>query len=110
MVRASISGDHAAPGFWKSFAKSVIFLMDFSTAVAMAFERRYEFGPFRLDAASSVLFCGERRLALRPKLVEILTVLVEARGNTVGKDELLNRVWAGTAVREAASPTRIYRF
>jgi hypothetical protein len=37
-----MSSDHAAPGFWKSFAKSVIFLMDFSTAVAMAYESRYE--------------------------------------------------------------------
>jgi DNA-binding response OmpR family regulator len=92
-----MSSDHAAPGFWKSFAKSVIFLMDFSTAVAMAYESRDEYGPFKLDAVSSFLFCGERHLALRPKLVKILTVLVEARDSTVGKDELLNRVWAGTA-------------
>jgi DNA-binding winged helix-turn-helix (wHTH) protein len=61
----------------------------------------------KLDVVSGFLFRGERHLALRPKLVKILTVLVEARDNTVGKDELLNRVWAGTAVREAASP-RIY--
>jgi TolB-like protein/DNA-binding winged helix-turn-helix (wHTH) protein/tetratricopeptide (TPR) repeat protein len=69
--------------------------------------RHYEFGPFRLDAAGGVLFCGEGRLALRPKLVEVLVVLVEAQGKPVGKQELFERVWANSIVEEGSLTSHI---
>jgi TolB-like protein/DNA-binding winged helix-turn-helix (wHTH) protein/Tfp pilus assembly protein PilF len=37
---------------------------------------------------------------LTPKAFETLLVLVEQQGRTVEKDELLNKVWAGTVVEE----------
>ena len=37
---------------------------------------------------------------LTPKAFDLLLVLVEARGRTVEKDELLEKVWAGTIVEE----------
>ena len=39
-------------------------------------------------------------LRLTPKAFELLLTLVEAGGKTIGKDELLERVWAGTIVEE----------
>jgi DNA-binding winged helix-turn-helix (wHTH) protein len=45
-----------------------------------------------------MLFRDGESLALRPKVAEILTVLVESQGNTVTKEELLQKVWADAQV------------
>lgn len=60
----------------------------------------YEFGPFRLDPLKRRLSRDGEPLKLTPKAFELLLVLVEERGRTVAKDELLERVWAGTIVEE----------
>lgn len=60
----------------------------------------YEFGPFRLDAVKRRLLRDGELVKLTPKAFETLLALVEQRGTTVEKDELLNKVWAGTAVEE----------
>src|SRR5215470_18846945 len=69
--------------------------------------RHYEFGPFRLDPVGGLLFRGGERLALRPKVVELLTMLVEAHGNPVTKDELLQKVWADAIVEEGTLASHI---
>ena len=69
--------------------------------------RHYEFGPFRLDPVGGVLFRGGERLALRPKVVELLTMLVEAQGNPVTKNELLQKVWADAIVEEGTLASHI---
>jgi len=61
----------------------------------------YEFGPFRLDPRKRVLWRDDRLLPVPPKAVEILLALVEQRGDVVGKDELMQRVWPDTFVEEA---------
>jgi TolB-like protein/Tfp pilus assembly protein PilF len=73
----------------------------------MSVGRLYEFGPFRLDAGGRLLFREGQRLALSPKAVELLVVLVEAQANRVGKEELLNKVWADTAVEEGSLTSHI---
>src|SRR5262249_27930501 len=60
----------------------------------------YEFERFRLDPHEGVLLSQGERVLLEPKDLEILLVLVENHGRTVGKDELLQRVWPGTFVEE----------
>src|SRR5258708_20057268 len=65
----------------------------------------YEFGPFRLDGRA--LFCDGRRVALTPKVVEILLALVEADGRIVSKDELMQRVWPNTFVEETSLTSNI---
>jgi TolB-like protein/Tfp pilus assembly protein PilF len=69
--------------------------------------RHYQFGPFRLDAGGRLLFRAGQRLALSPKAVELLIALVESQASTVGKEELLNRVWADTAVEEGSLTSHI---
>src|SRR5215218_2174888 len=60
----------------------------------------YEFGPFRLDPVKRRLLRDGETLRLTPKAFDLLLVLVEESGRTVGKDELFEKVWAGTVVEE----------
>src|SRR5690348_8807277 len=60
----------------------------------------YQFGPFRLDAVKRRLWRDGELVKLTPKAFETLLALVEKRGQTIEKDELLKKVWAGTAVEE----------
>jgi TolB-like protein/DNA-binding winged helix-turn-helix (wHTH) protein/Tfp pilus assembly protein PilF len=60
----------------------------------------YKFGPFYLDAVKRRLMRDGELVKLTPKAFETLLALVEQRGKTIEKDELLNKVWAGTAVEE----------
>jgi predicted ATPase/DNA-binding winged helix-turn-helix (wHTH) protein/TolB-like protein len=67
----------------------------------------HQFGPFRLDAGGRVLYRGADRVALTPKAVDLLVVLVQARGRPVAKDELLRTVWAGTVVEEGSLASHV---
>src|SRR5688572_22406360 len=60
----------------------------------------YQFGPFCIDAVKRRLLRDGEVVKLTPKAFETLLVLVEQRGRTVEKDELLKKVWAGTMVEE----------
>jgi len=60
----------------------------------------YEFGPFRLDPLKRRLMRDGEPVRLTPKALDLLLVLVEKSGRTVEKDELLEKVWAGTIVEE----------
>src|SRR4030095_6218121 len=60
----------------------------------------YEFGPFRLDPAEHTLLRDGRPIPLRPKVFDILLVLVENRGHLVNKEQLMNSVWTEQFVEE----------
>jgi len=60
----------------------------------------YEFGPFRLDPLKRRLLREGEVVRLTPKAFDLLLVLVEARGQTLEKDELLEKVWPDTIVEE----------
>ncbi|HKQ77280.1 MAG TPA: AAA-like domain-containing protein [Blastocatellia bacterium] len=53
----------------------------------------YEFGPYQLDLAECRLSRHGREVTLRPKLFDLLAVLVERSGQMVEKDELITLVW-----------------
>lgn len=62
----------------------------------------YEFGNFRLDARSHRLSrcdSGET-VPLTPKAILLLITLVCSNGRLLTKEELLDRVWAGSVVEE----------
>jgi DNA-binding winged helix-turn-helix (wHTH) protein/TolB-like protein len=63
--------------------------------------RIYEFDTFQLDAKRRRLLKDGEALALAPKAVEILVVLVENRGRVVEKEELMQTIWADSFVEEA---------
>lgn len=60
----------------------------------------YVFGPFRHDPEQQALFRGDEAVALAPKAVETLHVLLEHRGRIVKKGELLRLVWPDTVVED----------
>lgn len=60
----------------------------------------YSFGEFRLDLTRGALFRGDEQLKLRPKSFDVLKYLTENQGRLVGKDELIEAVWRGTAVTD----------
>jgi len=60
----------------------------------------YEFGPFRLDSLRRTLERGAEALPVTSKMFDMLLALVESRGLTLGKDELLQTVWPDAVVEE----------
>jgi TolB-like protein/DNA-binding winged helix-turn-helix (wHTH) protein/Tfp pilus assembly protein PilF len=68
--------------------------------MALETQRFYSFEKFRVDAGKRLLFCGERRIPMPPKVFDTLLVLVENSGRVVEKDELMRLVWPDTVVEE----------
>ncbi len=66
----------------------------------MAAQPALNFGCYRLDPAARVLFRDGKLLSLPPKAIDTLLVLVQHRGDVVGKDELMKTVWPDTFVEE----------
>jgi TolB-like protein/Tfp pilus assembly protein PilF len=60
----------------------------------------YEFGPFRLDAHERELIRNGEVVPLRPKVFDVLLVLVQNNGHILSKDEVMKLVWPDTAVEE----------
>jgi TolB-like protein/DNA-binding winged helix-turn-helix (wHTH) protein len=61
----------------------------------------YEFGRFRLDSVSRLLWREGEIVPLTPKAIDLLLFLVESRGRLVTKDELMSAVWPNTFVEES---------
>jgi DNA-binding winged helix-turn-helix (wHTH) protein/tetratricopeptide (TPR) repeat protein len=70
--------------------------------------RVYSFGPFQLDASEHVLLRDGRSLPLKPKVFDVLAVLVENSGRVVCKDELMKQVWADSFVEEGNLAVSIF--
>src|SRR5688572_550569 len=60
----------------------------------------YEFGPFRVDTRERQLTRNGEVVPLRPKVFDILLMLVQNSGHILTKNEVMNRVWSDTAVEE----------
>ncbi|HSF33592.1 MAG TPA: AAA family ATPase [Candidatus Tectomicrobia bacterium] len=68
----------------------------------MAREHDYRFGPFRLDLASERLWRVAQELVLRRKSFAVLRYLLERAGRLVSRDEVLEAIWPGIVVNDAA--------
>lgn len=60
----------------------------------------FKFGEFELDSTKRLLLKQGRPVALNSKTFDLLLVLVENRGEVLGREELLERVWNGQFVEE----------
>ncbi|MGE0257815.1 MAG: winged helix-turn-helix domain-containing tetratricopeptide repeat protein [Alphaproteobacteria bacterium] len=65
------------------------------------------FGDYRLDSARRELRRGGEIVNLEPKAFDLLTYIMRHRDRVVSKDDLLQEVWGGRIVSEAALTTRI---
>jgi TolB-like protein/DNA-binding winged helix-turn-helix (wHTH) protein/Flp pilus assembly protein TadD len=68
----------------------------------------YEFGVYQLDTEEKVLVREGQPVALPPKDLETLVVLVEKAGHIVGKEELLEKVWPGVFIEENNLARRVF--
>ena len=64
--------------------------------------RLYNFDRFSLDATQRQLFKGNQVVALSPKVVDTLLLLVENSGLIVSKDEIAAKVWPDTFVADSS--------
>ncbi|HKP37249.1 MAG TPA: winged helix-turn-helix domain-containing protein [Pyrinomonadaceae bacterium] len=60
----------------------------------------YEFEGYRLDVQPAGLWRDGELISLPPKVLEMLILLVEKKGEIVTTDELLDRIWPDTHVEE----------
>ncbi len=67
----------------------------------------YEFGGLRLEVSEQRLLKDGLPVSLAPKEFDTLKLLVERHGHLVTKQELLDRVWAGTFVSDETVAQRI---
>lgn len=67
----------------------------------------YRFGAFELDTAKVELREGERVRPIEPQVFALLALLVENSERLVSKDEIIEKVWDGRVVSEAAVASRI---
>jgi DNA-binding winged helix-turn-helix (wHTH) protein/predicted ATPase len=63
-------------------------------------ERIYVFWPYQLEPVAYRLLRDGQPVHLRPKTFNTLLVLVEKRGQLVGKEELVDKVWPGEATTD----------
>lgn len=59
-------------------------------------EQTFSFAEFEVDALRRRLSKNGQAVALNPKAFDLLLALIENRGRVLGKDELLETVWAST--------------
>ena len=67
----------------------------------------YRFGTFELDTAKVELRAGDEVCAVEPQVFALFALLVENRERLVSKDEIIEKVWDGRVVSEAAVASRI---
>ena len=60
----------------------------------------HEFGPFRYDPEQRLLFRESQAVALAPKAIDTLHILLEHRGRIVEKSVLMKSLWPDTTVDE----------
>jgi TolB-like protein/tetratricopeptide (TPR) repeat protein len=67
----------------------------------------YRFEEYVLDSDRREIYRAGVRLSLEPQVFELLEFLVRTRERLVTKNEVLNKVWSGRIVSDAALDTRL---
>ena len=67
----------------------------------------YRFAQFELDLARAELRAGGEPCPLEPQVFALLAMLVEHRERLVSRDELIEKVWDGRIVTDAAIASRV---
>jgi TolB-like protein/Tfp pilus assembly protein PilF len=73
----------------------------------MASGSQYEFGSYRLDVPGGTLFREGNRVALPPKVAELLVALVQAAGRVLTREQLLQQVWPDSVIEEGGLSSHI---
>jgi len=68
----------------------------------------YEFGPFRIDPDKQLLLRENQPIAITPKALETLLILVRNSRQIVSKDDLMKELWPDSFVEEANLSQNIF--
>ncbi len=68
----------------------------------------YEFDGFRADPVRRVLYRHGEPVAITPKALSVLLILLERAGEVVEKKELIEKIWPGVFVSEANLTQNIF--
>jgi DNA-binding winged helix-turn-helix (wHTH) protein len=68
---------------------------------------RYRFADCVLDLSRHEFSRGSEPVSLEPQVFDLLTLLVKRRGELVSRDEIIEAIWCGRIVSEAAISSRI---
>lgn len=68
---------------------------------------KYQFEDFVLDTDARLLLRGGQAVHVERQVFDVLRVLIENRNRLLSKDDLIDRVWRGRIVSDAAIATRI---
>jgi DNA-binding winged helix-turn-helix (wHTH) protein/TolB-like protein len=68
--------------------------------MAIRAKRGYQFGAFRLDATDRLLYREGELVALAPKAIDTLLLLVANSGQVLKKDEMMKQLWPDTFVED----------
>src|ERR1700754_4666036 len=67
----------------------------------------YRFGTFELDLARVELHADGELRSLEPQVFALLVLLIENRERLISKEEIIEKVWDGRIVSDAAIASRI---
>ena len=65
------------------------------------------FDNYRLNTDTYQLFQGDTLVAVEPQVFSVLHTLIENRHRVVSKDEMIERIWRGRIMSDAAISSRI---
>ncbi|MFN3145420.1 MAG: winged helix-turn-helix domain-containing protein [Paracoccaceae bacterium] len=68
----------------------------------------YSFGQYEVDTLRQTLLHDGEEVALEPQVYRLLVMLLAAEGNVVTTDRIIEEIWDGRIVSEAAISSRIY--
>src|SRR5690606_26385609 len=68
---------------------------------------RYRFGSYELSVEKRELMSGGMPRPLEPQVFDLLRLLVESADRLVSHDELIEKVWGGRIVSDAAVAARV---
>lgn len=68
----------------------------------------YVFGPFRLDPRRRLLIRGSQVIPMPERIFQVLSILIEAKGDLVQRETIALRVWPDTAVSEGNIAQHVY--
>ena len=68
----------------------------------------FRFGPYVLDSEQHVLLRAGQRIALPPKVLETLQILVSAQGRVVSKAEFMTTLWPSLFVEDSNLTQNIF--
>ena len=68
--------------------------------MALTARQLYRFGPYRLDATDRLLYKDDQPVALPPKVMDTLMLLVTSSGRVLGKEDMIKQLWPDTFVEE----------